>query len=702
MIKNVSVPNLSIIFSEDFIIFISIANVKVKSLKSKVKIFHGRILPMKFRSKLILVIVLFSCISSSVVSLISIKNVENTMKESLQNKMKLTTDGIVKQFDGWLVGKEKIVETTRAVIDSATQKGPLTKELLQGFKTDKEMYDMYVGYEKDGKVLDGGSWIAPPDYDARTRPWYTSALKSEDISYSLTYADESNDHKNVLSASVPIKDKNNKLIGVLAGDIALTTFDKIVKEVNIDGKGYGFLLDDKGIILSHPDEKLLAKSISESEELKLVKENILKATDGFLSYGYKGEQKFIVYQRIPATNWIFSIVMPQSEIFNEVNRIKVQTLIINIMVLFFTILFSFYFARQLINPIEKLKKNTKAISNGDLTCEVEIKTKDEIGELAKDFNIMGKNFRSLIQDIMASAEKVSDSSQMFSTSSQDIVSTFENISNTVEEIAKGANVQAEQTELGAVKANKLGENIELNHQLLEKLNQTSDKMSLLIETELTLITDLTTQTDTNQVTIKEVYEDILRTNKSAQYIENYSSVISSIAEQTNLLALNAAIEAARAGEAGKGFAVVAGEIRNLAEQSASSTKEINQIVTELKNNSNVSVNTIEKVLILIKEQMECVKVAENKYQEIVQHISTISQFITDLYTSGADMNYQKDEILDVFQNLSAIAEENAAGTQETYASSQQQTVTMQEFLQKSEELALLSKTLQESAEKFKI
>ncbi|MHC1747258.1 MAG: methyl-accepting chemotaxis protein [Cellulosilyticaceae bacterium] len=657
---------------------------------------------MKFRSKLILVIVLFSCISSSVVSLISIKNVENTMKESLQNKMKLTTDGIVKQFDGWLVGKEKIVETTRAVIDSATQKGPLTKELLQGFKTDKEMYDMYVGYEKDGKVLDGGSWIAPPDYDARTRPWYTSALKSEDISYSLTYADESNDHKNVLSASVPIKDKNNKLIGVLAGDIALTTFDKIVKEVNIDGKGYGFLLDDKGIILSHPDEKLLAKSISESEELKLVKENILKATDGFLSYDYKGEQKFIVYQRIPSTNWIFSIVMPQSEIFNEVNHIKMQTLIINIMVLFFTILFSFYFARQLINPIEKLKKNTKAISNGDLTCEVEIKTKDEIGELAKDFNIMGKNFRSLIQDIMASAEKVSDSSQMFSTSSQDIVSTFENISNTVEEIAKGANVQAEQTELGAVKANKLGENIELNHQLLEKLNQTSDKMSLLIETELTLITDLTTQTDTNQVTIKEVYEDILRTNKSAQYIENYSSVISSIAEQTNLLALNAAIEAARAGEAGKGFAVVAGEIRNLAEQSASSTKEINQIVTELKNNSNVSVNTIEKVLILIKEQMECVKVAEDKYQEIVQHISTISQFITDLYTSGADMNYQKDEILDVFQNLSAIAEENAAGTQETYASSQQQTVTMQEFLQKSEELALLSKTLQESAEKFKI
>src|SRR5690554_5872874 len=135
-------------------------------------------------------------------------------------------------------------------------------------------------------------------------------------------------------------------------------------------------------------------------------------------------------------------------------------------------------------------------------------------------------------------------------------------------------------------------------------------------------------------------------------------MIESIAEQTNLLALNAAIKAARAGEAGRGFAVVADEIRKLAEESSRFTSDIKGIITELKTKSQLAVETMDDVKVIVGDQGESVKETESKFEGIAAATDQV-RIVTEKLNSSAElMKENKDRIIDLVQNLSAISEEN--------------------------------------------
>lgn len=179
-------------------------------------------------------------------------------------------------------------------------------------------------------------------------------------------------------------------------------------------------------------------------------------------------------------------------------------------------------------------------------------------------------------------------------------------------------------------------------------------------------------------------------------------MIQSIASQTNLLALNAAIEAARAGEAGKGFAVVADEIRKLAEESSLFTKEIKNIMSELKNKSQNAVNTMIKVKEIVGAQGESVKQTEKKFDLIAKAVEKTNGIISDLTNSSNLLNENKDKILGLMENLSAVTEENAAGTQEVSASIEVQAASAEEIAISSEKLSQIGFELSVLVNKFKL
>ena len=214
--------------------------------------------------------------------------------------------------------------------------------------------------------------------------------------------------------------------------------------------------------------------------------------------------------------------------------------------------------------------------------------------------------------------------------------------------------------------------------------------------------DLVEKTEASNKSSKEIYNVVLNTSNSAKKIENASQMIRSIAEQTNLLALNAAIEAARAGEAGRGFAVVADEIRKLAEDSNKFTKEIEEIVAELIDKTNSAVTTMKEAAALTAAQTEGVEVTKNKFEGIAGAIEKTREALDMLNKTGEAMNRKKDEIIDIIQSLSALSEENAAGTEQASASVEEQTSSMVEIAGASEELAKLAEEMQKSISKFKI
>ncbi|MBN2222126.1 MAG: methyl-accepting chemotaxis protein, partial [Vallitaleaceae bacterium] len=249
---------------------------------------------------------------------------------------------------------------------------------------------------------------------------------------------------------------------------------------------------------------------------------------------------------------------------------------------------------------------------------------------------------------------------------------------------------------------KLGKVIEADFEYMKQLNQTSLAVSKNVEEGLVEIEDLVVISVESSQETKKVYEDIIKTNHSANEIGEASGVIASIADQTNLLALNAAIEAARAGESGRGFAVVADEIRKLAEQSSESTKRIDHIVKELQNNAQSSVEVMERVSKVLQKQSEGVMLTRDKYYLIADTMKTTELAVEEMNKSAASKEEIKGEILQTLEQLASIAQENAASSEEVSSSMEEQTASVEEIAASSAMLSELSVHLQHMVEKFKV
>ena len=177
--------------------------------------------------------------------------------------------------------------------------------------------------------------------------------------------------------------------------------------------------------------------------------------------------------------------------------------------------------------------------------------------------------------------------------------------------------------------------------------------------------------NTNQEIIKDVdsaNEQIKVTNDSVATIQRSLELIKSIADQTNLLSLNASIEAPRAGEAGRGFAVVAGEISNLAQESTNSSAEIEKSLSDLLENYELIVEKMSVATTNINEQNEKLFITKQTFATLEEDIDKTISKIEEIEQMVTVLNEERNAIIDMISNLSAISQENAASTEETMAS----------------------------------
>lgn len=202
-------------------------------------------------------------------------------------------------------------------------------------------------------------------------------------------------------------------------------------------------------------------------------------------------------------------------------------------------------------------------------------------------------------------------------------------------------------------------------------------------------------------TIGVVTEQTDRTNESAQNISNAVTVIQDIAAQTNLLSLNASIEAARAGESGRGFAVVAEQIRKLAEDSAESATEIENIVRELMGNSKDSVEKMQELSRDSSVQADKLNRTKESFYELKKEINEVSSASKEIFDQTVVIEELKKGVNDVIEQLASVAQENAASTEETSAS--MQSLANNVDLRKEESAILndLSKNINEQTSRFK-
>jgi methyl-accepting chemotaxis protein len=331
-----------------------------------------------------------------------------------------------------------------------------------------------------------------------------------------------------------------------------------------------------------------------------------------------------------------------------------------------------------------------------------LKGKDEVGDLARMIHKIEENLRNLVKAITDTSEQVAASSEELSATSKETAVSTNEMAKAIDEISKGATEQAESTSRGSKRLAELGELIEEDQQNIIVLTDSSNKVDNLVKEGLEVVDLLSRKTIESGEATNSVYQSIVKTDESSNKISEASGLITSIAQQTNLLALNASIEAARAGENGKGFAVVANEIRKLAEQSTESTKVIDEIVYNLQKDSKEAVDIMKRVKKIVEEQALHVTHTEGNYRVISDAIESSVDAVNIINKTSSVMESRKNEVLDNIQSLSAVAEQNAAGTEEALASIEAQSSSVNKIAESSIHLSKLAHQLHVLVSKFKV
>ena len=313
--------------------------------------------------------------------------------------------------------------------------------------------------------------------------------------------------------------------------------------------------------------------------------------------------------------------------------------------------YSFIFARTLTKPIVNAANIAKKISEGDLTVDFEkSKSNDELGDLTNSLSLMQENLRQLVFDVHETATKVAQDSRESAAATEELNSSVEEVSTTVQQISIGSQSQA--SELAGAK------------HIVDSVKDTNSQDGSSAAQKMSRIVELTEESSSNVRNLAE---------KSAK-ITSVVETIQEIAEKTNLLALNAAIEAARAGESGRGFAVVADEVRRLAEGSAKSSEQINELIQQIQD-----------------EIQSTVKGIDNSAEEIEEGREVVDLSLKALNDIGNKV-----------EEVAAVAEENASATEQASAAVDQQTSAAQEISSSSQSTATLADELERKVSAFKL
>ena len=466
-------------------------------------------------------------------------------------------------------------------------------------------------------------------YDPRVRPWYQLAMTATDrVVRPAPYLSAAGSGGAIIPFARAIKGPNGDIIGALEGDLSLEGFAQLTKGIVFGESGYLLVADNNGKILIDPRDRK-----NEFKDLKSLGggyEQLAQAADGAASVAMDGRAYRATAYTSPRNGWKYYALVPEAEMMAAANRLAWILVGSGIAVLVLALAGMVALVRRMTDPIRSLTHSMQEIASGDgdMTRRLPVVSRDEVGELAVQFNAFVEKLHGVLLNVMNNSRQLEVAAHEVSAGNHDLSARTEQQAASIEQTSAAMN---ELSETVSATADQAAHATQVASGAVDVARRGNDAVSGAARTMHTAA-------------------------EQSDRIVGIVGLIEGIAFQTNILALNAAVESARAGESGRGFAVVAAEVRSLAHRSTEAAREIKALLEASVENVQSGARQIDQ--------------AGKTISELTEAISGVATITGEIAASAREQSRSIAEVNQAVAVLDQATQQNAALVEEISAAAQ--------------------------------
>lgn len=508
--------------------------------------------------------------TSDLIQIASLKasNIDSRIARAIETSNLLANDPTILRWFSEAETNYLLGELVKQKLDNSIT----SSEYTYAFAADRNTLNYWKNNSKTSIYLDE----ANPN-----NAWFYKTIKTEKKTQININSDSKNDTYvfiNVLMGDI------KKPIGVAGVSIR---FNQVAKEFMTTNPEYDarvWLIDNKGKIKITTDVSNINENIGKYTSME-IERSILSDPSKVSVLEYENEKGIIDIVHVPleVNDWGVVYEVPRSKMTGALRTISIATIAVCVVSILFVFVTFYYGTYSITDPIKVLVSALNSISSGEINQKISVLSQDEIGNLAHNFNLFTERLLTILKAVKEnsilianSSNEMSQTTKTYSANAQSQASTIEEITASIEQISERVDEVANHTDIQFNNLNALSGKLKDLSTIIEEMNQ-------IIQKTLGNTKTISVEAMSGEEALRSMNLSMNQIVESSKDMKNIIEIINTISEKINLLALNASIEAARAGTAGKGFAVVALEISRLADQTASSVKDIDNLIKKKTN-----------------------------------------------------------------------------------------------------------------------